>query len=98
MFADLGIGNGLLHAIADARGRQDEESVRKYVSSAFFILCGVAVLLLGVFALLYPFVPWPRVFNVSSGLAVARGAGPRRFLFFLVCFLLNLPLDVVQRV
>jgi O-antigen/teichoic acid export membrane protein len=96
MFADLGIGNGLLHAIADARGREDDESVHRYVSSAFFILCGVAVLLLGVFALVYPFIPWPRVFNVSSGLA-ARESGPA-VCVFLICFLLNLPLDVVQRV
>ena len=96
MFADLGIGNGLLHAIADARGREDDESVHKYVSSAFFILCGVAVLLLGVFAIAYSFIPWPRVFNVSSELA-AKESGPAVFVF-LICFLLNLPLDVVQRV
>jgi O-antigen/teichoic acid export membrane protein len=96
MFADLGIGNGLLHAIADARGREDDEAVHKYVSSAFFILCGVAVLLLAAFAVAYPFIPWPRVFNVSSELA-ARESGPAVFVF-LVCFLLNLPLDVVQRV
>jgi O-antigen/teichoic acid export membrane protein len=96
VFADLGIGNGLLNVIADAHGRDDIESVHKYVSSAFFVLLGIAALLLGLFGLAYPLVPWPRVFNVSSPLA-AHEAGPAVFLF-LVCFLLNMPLDVVQRV
>ena len=95
-FADLGIGNGLLNAIAEARGRDDVESVHKYASTAFFVLLGIATLLLGIFACVYPFVPWPRMFNVSSPIAV-REAGPA-VIVFLVCFLTNIPLDVVQRV
>jgi O-antigen/teichoic acid export membrane protein len=95
-FADLGIGNGLLSSISDAHGRDDRDSVRKYVSSAFFVLLGIATVLIGLFAAVYPLVPWPRVFNVSS-LTAAREAGPA-VLVFLVCFALNMPLDVVQRV
>jgi len=95
-FADLGVGNGLLNAIAGAHGRDDVESARKYVSSAFFILSGIAAVLLGSFVLVYPFVPWRRVFNVTSPLA-AHEAGPAVFVFT-ACFLLNMPLDVVQRV
>jgi O-antigen/teichoic acid export membrane protein len=96
VFADLGMGNGLLNAIAAAHGKDDIESEQKYVSSAFFVLFGIAVFLLGLFGLAYPFVPWPRVFNVSSPLA-AREAGPA-VVVFLLCFLLNMPLGVVQRV
>lgn len=95
-FADLGIGNGLLNVISDAHGRDDIEAVHKYVSSAFFVLLAIATLLLGIFAVASPFIPWPRLFNVSSPIA-AREAGPAIWVF-LVCFLLNMPLDVVQRV
>ena len=46
-FADLGIGNGLLNSITEAKGGEDRESVRKYVSSAFFLLLTIALVLLG---------------------------------------------------
>jgi O-antigen/teichoic acid export membrane protein len=95
-FADLGMGNGLLNAISEAHGKDDRESARKNVSSAFFMLSGVAVLMLLVFAIAYPFVPWPRVFNISSPLAV-KECGPT-VLVFVFCFALYLPLCVVQRV
>ena len=95
-FADLGMGNGLLNAIAEAHGRDDNDSVRRYVSSAFFVLIGIATVLLLAFTVVYPFVPWRSVFNVSNPLA-AREAGPALFVF-LAYFLCNMPLDVVQRV
>ena len=46
-FADLGIGNGLLNCITEAKGGDDRESVRKYVSSAFFLLLAIATVLMG---------------------------------------------------
>src|SRR5262249_31721647 len=42
-FADFGMGNGLLTAICAAHGRDDTQAARRYVSSAFFILLGIAV-------------------------------------------------------
>ena len=95
-FADLGIGSGLLNAISEAHGRNDQLSVHKYVSSAFFVLLGIATILVGAFAIAYPSAPWPRVFNVTSATAM-REAGPAVFVFW-VFFALNIPLDVVQRV
>ncbi len=95
-FADLGIGNGLLNSISEAHGRDDRDSVRKYVSSAFFVLLGIAFATSGLLAIIYPLVSWPRLFNVSS-ITAAREAGPA-VVVFLVCFALNMPLDVVQRV
>jgi O-antigen/teichoic acid export membrane protein len=95
-FADLGMGNGLLNAIAEANGRDDREAARRYVSSGFFMLLGTATLVLSVFTLAYRFIPWPRVFNVASAVA-RREAGPA-MVVFVVCFALNMPLGIVQRV
>jgi len=95
-FADLGMGNGLLNMISQAYGKDDREMAREYVSSAFFMLCGIALTLAAIFIAIYPRVPWPRVFNVSSAQAVVE-SGPAMAVFA-GCFLLNIPLGIVQRV
>ena len=69
---------------------------RKRYRSASFMLTGIAALLALVFALLYPFVPWPELFNVSSPDAVAE-AGPA-VAVFVAFFILNIPLGVVSRI
>lgn len=95
-FADLGIGLGLMNAISEAHGQEDRRAAARYVSSGFFMLTGVALLILGGLAIAYPFIPWPRIFNVKSQLAIQE-AGPAMAVF-LACFAANLPLGVVQRV
>ena len=44
-WADLGLGNGLLSEVASAQGRDDSESTARAVSTAFFALLGLAVVL-----------------------------------------------------
>lgn len=94
-FADLGIGNGVLNAVADAHGQENVEEIRRSVSSAFALLSAVAVLLLGAFSTIYGSVNWGHFFNVSSELA-GRESGPATAVF-VICFALNVPADVVQR-
>lgn len=96
IIADFGLGNGLVNAVSQADGRNSREDAITAVSSAFFILSGVAVLLSLVFGSVYSIIPWSRIFNVSSVQAKLE-AGPSMAVFF-ACFALNLPLGVVQRV
>lgn len=95
-FADLGIGNGLVNAIADAHGRNDRQAAAKYVSSAFYALIAVGGIVGLTFAACYPFVAWARVFNVSSPEAVAE-AGPA-VAVFVASFVVSMPLGIVQRI
>ena len=95
-FADFGMGNGLLNAVAVANGKNDRESMRKFVSSAFFLLSGIAVVLASSFAVAYPWVRWSSLFNVTTRLA-RNEAGPA-VLALAVCFVVNLPLGIVQRI
>ena len=95
-FADFGLGNGLVNAIAQADGKNDYDAAKKSVSSVFFMLLVSALFLLVVFRIIYPFVSWYRIFNVSSILAVQE-SGPATAVF-VICFLLNLPLVVAQRI
>src|ERR1039457_1440859 len=64
-FSDLGINNGLLNGIAQAHGKGDRELARRYVSSAFFSLTAVAILIGVIFAVVYRWIPWGSVFRVT---------------------------------
>ena len=96
VFADFGIGSGLLNAISESHGTGDRESAVSYVSTGFFVLLAVALIGAIAFYVGYPFIPWRRVFNLNSPIAI-REAGPAAAVF-VVCFLAQLPLGVVQRV
>ncbi len=95
-FADLGIGYGLLNAVAEANGRRDRAAAAAAVSSAFFVLLVLAGAAGAAVAVAYRWVPWPRLFNVTSALA-SREAGPA-VATLAACYLAGLPVTVVQRV
>jgi O-antigen/teichoic acid export membrane protein len=95
-FADLGLGNGILNTVAAADGREDTRSANMYVSSAFFMLASLAALVLLIFGATYAFVPWSSLFNLHTPVAMAQTAAACAA--FALCFALNLPLSVAQRV
>jgi O-antigen/teichoic acid export membrane protein len=95
-FADLGLGLGLMNVINEAHGTEDRQAATSYVSSAFFMLLFIGTLLVAFFSLVYPYIPWPRLFNVKTAQA-SREAGPAMAVFFM-CFAANLPLGIIQRV
>lgn len=96
VFADLGLGNGLLNLLTDSHGRDDQSGIVTAVSSGFAMLTAIAVAVGLIFVGVYPFVSWARVFRVVSPVASAE-AGPA-IAVFVVCFLINLPLGVVARI
>jgi len=59
-------GNALINSLAEATGKDDRELARELVATAFWSLMGIAALLSFVFALAFPFIPWPAVFNTAS--------------------------------
>ena len=95
-FADFGLGNGLMNAVAGAYGRDDRAAAQRAVSSAFLMLGGVAAAATIAFALAYGSVPWAGLANVSSEPAASEAA-PTVLVFFL-CFVVSLPLSLVQRI
>ena len=95
-FADMGISNGLLNAISESDGAEDPDKAATYASTGFFLLFAMSCAIGVVFALVYPHVPWARVFNVSTQAAI-KEAGPATAAL-VACFLIYLPLTVAQRV
>ena len=95
-FTDLGIGNGLLNAVTHTMARGDFAEARRQTSSALVLLVVFAVLLAGLFAVVYPLISWASVLAVSSPQAVSE-AGPA-VAVWVACFLIGLPLSVATQV
>ena len=94
-FADLGIGNGVVGAVARHLGQGDFVGIRQCVATAYAVLFVVALVIGAAFLIAYPLVSWAHVFNVKSGRAVAQ-AGPAAAVFFLA-FVVAIPANVIQR-
>lgn len=95
-FADMGLGNGVLNAIADSHGRDDRGQIRRTISGGYATLLGVGIAILVIFLAAYPFVEWYKIFNIS-GAAARNEAGPALFAF-IVLFAFAIPLSLVQKI
>jgi O-antigen/teichoic acid export membrane protein len=95
-FTDLGIGNSVLTAVAQSAGRSEKSELRRVVSSAYVAMSLIAVTMLAVLAIAYPFISWDRLFNVSTPIAKSE-AGPAAAAFFVILALTG-PLALVGRI
>ncbi|MCJ7623817.1 MAG: oligosaccharide flippase family protein, partial [Anaerolineaceae bacterium] len=95
-FADLGLGNGLINAVSKADGLNEKANATKAVSSAFFMLLAISLFLFAAFWIIYPYVRWQRIFNVTSDLAILE-SGPT-VAVLMVAFLLNMVLGIIRRI
>ncbi|WP_395703423.1 lipopolysaccharide biosynthesis protein [Aquabacterium sp.] len=94
-FADLGLGNGLLNAMAEASGRDDTLAMRRALASAAALLSGLALLLLALLLPAIHFFDWAAVFGLHEAQAVAELKPALQV--FALCFALNILAGVVQR-
>ncbi len=67
-FFDIGLGHGLRNKFAEAKANGDLALAKAYVSSAYFTIGSVCILLIIVFFVLNFFINWTRVFNATAGL------------------------------
>jgi O-antigen/teichoic acid export membrane protein len=95
-FADFGMGNGLLNAIASADGSDDGDRAAAATSSAVFLLTALGIVLALLFWISYPVVGWERLLNATKP-ALAPQA--RHIVAVtIMCAIASLPLGVSQRV
>lgn len=67
-FFDIGLGNGLRNKFAEAKAKGNMTLARGYVSSAYYTIGVVSLLLILVFLSLNFFIDWSKVFNTSPKL------------------------------
>jgi O-antigen/teichoic acid export membrane protein len=95
VFADLGLGNGLLTKLSRSEGRGDRSESRRLVSTTTFLLTAIALFLACAAAVAWPLVDWSTVVNAQTVVAsslVGSVVGVQA-----ICFIISLPLTTVQR-
>ena len=65
--SSFGVGAGLQNSLTEAVAAEDTSRQRALVSTAFFFLSGVAVLLICAALVTLPFIRWEQVFRVTEG-------------------------------
>lgn len=96
VFADLGLGNGLMNLLSTALARADTDSARSLVSTALFVLALVSGLATALAASSFAAIPWPDLLGARSLVAI-RDSSPAAAVF-LGFLLLGIPLALVDRV
>ncbi len=91
-FASLGIGLSLMNTIARHDGRGDVAAQRSAFSNALAIGVGLALVLSLLAVIIGPLIPWWRVFNVSSPLAISEAAPSMAVLA--ASFVIGIPLGL----
>ena len=67
-FFDIGLGNGLRNKLTEAKTNGDIKLAKAYISTAYYTIAGVSVLLFVLFCGLNLFIDWTNVFNTSAAL------------------------------
>ncbi|MFZ1705216.1 MAG: oligosaccharide flippase family protein [Saprospiraceae bacterium] len=62
-FFDIGLGNGLRNKLAVAAAENDFDKVKTYISSAYFLISGIALFLFIVFFVVANLVSWNDILN-----------------------------------
>lgn len=65
-FTSMGIGLGLQNALTEETAKGNREGQRELISTAFFSLLGIGTVLLVAGLIVFPYVPWTRVFPPTT--------------------------------
>jgi O-antigen/teichoic acid export membrane protein len=93
---DLGMANGLVNMLSAAHGREEKEAAGEYLSTAFFSLLAVSLVLAVIVVVALGLVPWGAVLGAKAAAdepTVRWSVGAA-----LGIFVLSLPFSVTQQV
>lgn len=93
---DIGLGSGLRNKLAEAIAQNDKELARKYVSTTFFMLIALMVILCAIGVLLINITDWYSLLNVTEGVDNLREIIFYSFFFFCLNFVLKFVGNVYQ--
>lgn len=96
MFADLGLGNGLLTRLSACAANRDYLGAKGFISTAYVSLGGVSIGLLALIMLIVPSLDWAAFLSLDDDIdsAVIRTVA----ILCLSAFAVTIPLSMVQRI
>jgi O-antigen/teichoic acid export membrane protein len=68
-FFDIGLGNGLKNKLAEAISNGDDLLAKTYVSSSYYVMSIISIVLLAIFLILNHFIDWSKVLNAPHELS-----------------------------
>ncbi len=93
--ADLGLANGITNVLSTAYASDSRDRARQYISTAFWMLVGLTVLLIMVLLPLVSLIDWTMIFRVQTPNAAQET--PHAVMLALLITVLGLPLSVVEK-
>ncbi len=91
-FFDLGLGNGLRNKCAEAMAAGDRDLARQYVSTTYFTLIGIVVILFGTISVINAHMEWATVLKVDASFNEELGIV---FLILFFFFCMNMVANLV---
>lgn len=89
---DLGIGNGLRNKLVTAIVENDKNEIKRNVSSAYFIIGAITIVVISIALLIFPLINWNGIFNISESLVSAKTMD-----FVIICAFITVMLQFVLR-
>lgn len=68
-FFDIGLGNGLRNKYAEAKAKENLHDIKLYVSTTFFLLAGISIVIFFLFMVVAIFTNWSVVLAAQEDLA-----------------------------
>jgi O-antigen/teichoic acid export membrane protein len=91
--ADLGLTNSLTNILATALAKDDRQTAKQSVASAFFPMVGLGILLLAIALISSLFITWEGVFNLH--LSPSAASDTRMAIVVAMClFAISIPLSI----
>lgn len=92
-FFDVGLGHGLRNKYAESKANNNEVEMKKYVSTTFFCLIAISIIIMLGFNTISYFVNWSYVLNAPASMADELG----NLAFILITmFCINFVLNIIN--
>lgn len=94
VFADLGLGNGIINFIGKSKGLENDELERKVLNTAIFTLFSISIFLILALQIFFPKILSITDYSVDEKFFREFVSATK---IFLILFIINVPLSLIQK-